>query len=136
MDRSEQRRFSKKKQVAGDQLSLSNSTQSALARAVVAIGALTEKLNPVIKPLMDSIRTEENSQVLQPSLNFSAWMSFQGSRPNPFRRHFVPHRSLSSANILGGDGARFKNLFNHSIPKTPHSDCIVCYFSFSLAIYS
>ena len=50
-------------QVAADQNALSNSTQSALARTVVGLRALTDKLNPVIKPLMDSVKTEENEQM-------------------------------------------------------------------------
>ena len=46
-----------------DQNTLNNSTQAALARAVVAFQVLTDKLNPVIKPLMDSIKLEENEQI-------------------------------------------------------------------------
>lgn len=51
------------RQVGTDQNTLNNSTQAALARAVVAFQVLTDKLNPVIKPLMDSIKLEENEQV-------------------------------------------------------------------------
>jgi len=50
-------------QVGTDQNTLNNSTQAALARAVVAFQVLTDKLNPVIKPLMDSIKLEENEQI-------------------------------------------------------------------------
>lgn len=49
--------------MANDQNVLNNTTQSALARAVVAFKVLTDKLNPVIKPLMDSIKMEESGQL-------------------------------------------------------------------------
>ena len=50
-------------QVATDQNTLNGTTLSALARAVVAFKLLTDKLNPVIKPLMDSIKMEDNEQM-------------------------------------------------------------------------
>lgn len=50
-------------QVATDQNTLNNTTLSALARAVVGFQILSDKLNPVIKPLMDSIKLEENEQM-------------------------------------------------------------------------
>ena len=54
-------------QVSSDQNALNLATQSALARAVVGFGALPDKLNPVIKPLMDSVKMEENEQMQEAS---------------------------------------------------------------------
>lgn len=47
-----------------EQSHLTISTQSALASAVVRVKCLPEKLNPVVKPLMESIKREEN-KILQ-----------------------------------------------------------------------
>lgn len=38
-------------------------TQAALAGAVTMLRCLPEKLNPVIKPLMESIKKEDNEQL-------------------------------------------------------------------------
>ncbi|KAG5679831.1 hypothetical protein PVAND_009369 [Polypedilum vanderplanki] len=43
-----------------EQSHLTTSTQSTLASAVVRIKCLPDKLNPVVKPLMESIKREEN----------------------------------------------------------------------------
>lgn len=43
-----------------EQSHLNISTQSALASAVARLKCLPEKLNPVVKPLMESIKREEN----------------------------------------------------------------------------
>lgn len=43
-----------------EQSHLNISTQSTLASAVVGLKCLPEKLNPVVKPLMESIKREEN----------------------------------------------------------------------------
>lgn len=55
--------------VMAEQNSLNITTLSSLARAVVAFRAMPDKLNPVIKPLMDSIKTEENEQMQTCSAN-------------------------------------------------------------------
>ena len=44
--------------VKSDIMSLSVTTMSALAGALVSLGYLPDKLNPVIKPLMESIKKE------------------------------------------------------------------------------
>lgn len=54
-------------QVASDQNTLNLTTQSALARAVVGFRAFPDKLNPVIKPLMDAIKMEDNEQLQEAS---------------------------------------------------------------------
>jgi TATA-binding protein-associated factor len=46
--------------VSTEQSHLNISTQSALASAVARLKCLPEKLNPVVKPLMESIKREEN----------------------------------------------------------------------------
>ncbi|PSN34064.1 TATA-binding protein-associated factor 172, partial [Blattella germanica] len=50
-------------QTSSDQTLLSISTQAALAGAVTMLRCLPEKLNPVIKPLMESIKKEDNEQL-------------------------------------------------------------------------
>lgn len=50
-------------QTSCDQMLLSISTQATLAGAVTMLKCLPEKLNPVIKPLMESIKKEENEQL-------------------------------------------------------------------------
>lgn len=51
-------------QTSTEQSHLNVSTQSALACAVARLKCLPEKLNPVVKPLMESIKREEN-EILQ-----------------------------------------------------------------------
>ncbi|XP_059079970.1 LOW QUALITY PROTEIN: TATA-binding protein-associated factor 172-like [Tigriopus californicus] len=46
--------------IANDQATLTVMTQAANAGAIVSLGAYPEKLNPVIKPLMESIKRERN----------------------------------------------------------------------------
>lgn len=49
-------------QTSHDQLVLNNIVQSSLASALVALHYLPDKLNPIIRPLMESIKKEENEQ--------------------------------------------------------------------------
>ncbi|CRK93000.1 CLUMA_CG006602, isoform A [Clunio marinus] len=51
-------------QTSSEQTQLSMSTQSALACAATRLKCLPEKLNPIVKPLMESIKREEN-EILQ-----------------------------------------------------------------------
>ena len=51
-------------QTSTEQMQLNISTQSALACAVTRLKCLPEKLNPVVKPLMESIKKEDN-EILQ-----------------------------------------------------------------------
>lgn len=51
-------------QTSSDQQFLTISTQAALVGAVLMLRCLPEKLNPVVKPLMESIKREEN-EILQ-----------------------------------------------------------------------
>lgn len=46
--------------IANEQATLTVMTQAANAGAIVSLGAYPEKLNPVIKPLMESIKRERN----------------------------------------------------------------------------
>lgn len=50
-------------QTNNEQFTLSISTLAALASAVVAYRSLPDKLSPVVKPLMNSIRREQNEQL-------------------------------------------------------------------------
>lgn len=56
--------FNSYTQTSSEQSHLSLSTQSALACAVSRMKCLPEKLNPVVKPLMEAIKREEN-EILQ-----------------------------------------------------------------------
>ena len=49
-------------QLDGDMKTLSVMTYAALAGALVSLGQIPEKLNPIIKPLMDSIKKEPLQQ--------------------------------------------------------------------------
>ncbi|XP_039291094.1 TATA-binding protein-associated factor 172 [Nilaparvata lugens] len=50
-------------QTSSDQQLLTISTQAALAGATLMLGSLPEKLNPVVKPLMEAIKKEENQEL-------------------------------------------------------------------------
>ncbi|XP_071538423.1 TATA-binding protein-associated factor 172 isoform X2 [Panulirus ornatus] len=50
-------------QTSTDQISLATTTQAVISGAVVRFRILPPKLNPVIKPLMDSIKKEKNEQL-------------------------------------------------------------------------
>ncbi|GIY86061.1 TATA-binding protein-associated factor 172 [Caerostris darwini] len=54
-------------QASSDQASLTVMVQSAIAGALVSLKYLPEKLNPIIRPLMDSIKREENELLQQAS---------------------------------------------------------------------
>lgn len=56
--------FNSYSQTSIEQAHLNISTQSALACAVARLKCLPDKLNPVVKPLMESIKREEN-EILQ-----------------------------------------------------------------------
>lgn len=56
--------FNSYTQTSTEQSHLNITTQSALACAVARLKCLPEKLNPVVKPLMESIKREEN-EILQ-----------------------------------------------------------------------
>uniref|UniRef100_A0A1W7R9G5 TATA-binding protein-associated factor 172 n=1 Tax=Hadrurus spadix TaxID=141984 RepID=A0A1W7R9G5_9SCOR len=49
--------------VSHEQISLSTKVQASLAGALISMHYLPEKLNPVIRPLMDSVKREENEQL-------------------------------------------------------------------------
>ncbi|XP_042211205.1 TATA-binding protein-associated factor 172-like [Homarus americanus] len=50
-------------QTSTDQISLATTTQAVISGAVVRFRILPRNLNPVIKPLMDSIKKEKNEQL-------------------------------------------------------------------------
>ena len=50
-------------------------TQATLAGAVTMLKCLPEKLNPVIKPLMESIKKEENERLQVCFEDFRVWWS-------------------------------------------------------------
>lgn len=59
------------------------STQAALAGAIVCMRCLPEKLNPVVKPLMESIKREERELLQQLSAEFLVYLMDQISDRNP-----------------------------------------------------
>lgn len=59
------------------------STQAVLAGATVAMGCLPEKLNPVIKPIMESIKREECEIFQQQSAQYLVFLLAQVSDRNP-----------------------------------------------------
>ncbi|CAL4082492.1 unnamed protein product, partial [Meganyctiphanes norvegica] len=50
-------------QTSSEQVNLATMTQAVIAGSLIRFGVLPEKLNPVIKPLMDSIKREQNLQL-------------------------------------------------------------------------
>ncbi|XP_067121938.1 TATA-binding protein-associated factor 172 [Centruroides vittatus] len=54
-------------QTSYDQTSLSTTVQASLAGSLITMHYLPEKLNPVIRPLMDSIKRESNEQLQKAS---------------------------------------------------------------------
>ncbi|XP_023219051.1 TATA-binding protein-associated factor 172-like, partial [Centruroides sculpturatus] len=54
-------------QTSYDQTSLSTTVQASLAGSLITMQYLPEKLNPVIRPLMDSIKRESNEQLQKAS---------------------------------------------------------------------
>ncbi|KAL4240937.1 btaf1 RNA polymerase II [Mactra antiquata] len=54
-------------QISSDQQILSTRVQSSLAKAVVRLDNVPDKLNPVIRPLMDSIKKEDNVHIQRES---------------------------------------------------------------------
>lgn len=59
------------------------STQAALAGAIVCLQCLPEKLNPVIKPLMESIKREECELKQQLSAEYLVHLLDQVATRNP-----------------------------------------------------
>ncbi|XP_055908525.1 TATA-binding protein-associated factor 172 [Eupeodes corollae] len=59
------------------------STQAALAGAIVCMRCLPEKLNPIVKPLMESIKREERELLQQLSAEFLVYLMDQISNRNP-----------------------------------------------------
>lgn len=57
-------------QTSAEQAAFSVSTQAALAGAIVYLKCLPEKLNPVVKPLMESIKREESLLLQELSCEF------------------------------------------------------------------
>ncbi|XP_075146462.1 histone acetyltransferase 1 [Haematobia irritans] len=57
-------------QTSSEQAKYNISTQAALAGAIVCLKCLPEKLNPVVKPLMESIKREEGTLLQELSCEF------------------------------------------------------------------
>lgn len=57
-------------QTSTEQANYNISTQAALAGAIVCLKCLPEKLNPVVKPLMESIKREESLLLQELSCDF------------------------------------------------------------------
>lgn len=72
--------------VESDIISLTTMTQSALAGALISLSFMPEKLNPVVKPLMESIKKEPIFQLQQLSaqkLVLLLDLCIQSHTPNP-----------------------------------------------------
>ncbi|XP_030373466.1 TATA-binding protein-associated factor 172 [Scaptodrosophila lebanonensis] len=70
-------------QTTNEQSSYHVSAQAALAGAICALHCLPEKLNPVVKPLMESIKREECVQLQQLSAEFLVHLMDQVCDRNP-----------------------------------------------------
>lgn len=72
-------------QTSAEQNEYNISTQAALAGAIVCLNCLPEKLNPIIKPLMESIKREECELLQQLSADYLVQLLDQVSNrtPNP-----------------------------------------------------
>ncbi|CAD7093413.1 unnamed protein product [Hermetia illucens] len=70
-------------QTSAEQNSYNVSTQAALAGAIVCLQCLPEKLNPVIKPLMESIKREECELKQQLSAEYLVHLLDQVATRNP-----------------------------------------------------
>ncbi|GFQ73279.1 TATA-binding protein-associated factor 172 [Trichonephila clavata] len=72
---------------SSDQAALSVMVQSSIASALVSLKHLPEKLNPIIRPLMDSIKREENELLQKASahhlVNLMELCLTRTSCPNP-----------------------------------------------------
>lgn len=70
-------------QTSAEQAAFSVSTQAALAGAIVYLKCLPEKLNPVVKPLMESIKREENLLLQELSCEFLVQFMAEACDKNP-----------------------------------------------------
>lgn len=75
--------FSSYSQTSIEQTHLNISTQSALACAVARLKCLPEKLNPVVKPLMESIKREENEILQKMAAESLTYLMSQTVHRNP-----------------------------------------------------
>lgn len=57
-------------QTSAEQANYNTSTQAALAGAMVYLRCLPDKLNPVVKPIMESIKREESTLLQELSCEF------------------------------------------------------------------
>uniref|UniRef100_A0A0A1WE77 TATA-binding protein-associated factor 172 n=1 Tax=Zeugodacus cucurbitae TaxID=28588 RepID=A0A0A1WE77_ZEUCU len=70
-------------QTSAEQCAYNISAQAALAAAVVCMQCLPEKLNPIVKPLMESIKREECELLQQLSAEFLVQLMHQVCDRNP-----------------------------------------------------
>lgn len=70
-------------QTSTEQCVFNISTQAALAGAIVCMECLPEKLNPVVKPLMESLKREECELLQQLSAEFLVQLMHQVCDRNP-----------------------------------------------------
>lgn len=70
-------------QTSAEQSAYNVSTQAALAGAIVCLHSLPEKLNPVVKPLMESIKREECELLQELSAEFLVLLMEQICDRNP-----------------------------------------------------
>ncbi|KAH8347377.1 hypothetical protein KR059_009857, partial [Drosophila kikkawai] len=86
LDMLEERRrslYSSYQQTTTEQSAYHVSAQAALAGAICALHCLPEKLNPVVKPLMESIKREQCQQLQQLSAEFLVHLMDQVCDRNP-----------------------------------------------------
>lgn len=70
-------------QTSSEQNGYNISTQAALAGAIICLKCLPEKLNPVVRPLMESIKREECLLLQELSAEFLVLLMAQISDRNP-----------------------------------------------------
>ncbi|KAH8236804.1 hypothetical protein KR026_011206 [Drosophila bipectinata] len=96
------------------------SAQAALAGAICALHCLPEKLNPVVKPLMESIKREQCLQLQQLSAEFLVHLMDQVCDRNPSPNSKILNNLCT---LLRSDGEHTPKLImpQHTLQQTPPS---------------
>lgn len=98
-----------------EQRSYNISTQAALAGAIVSMRCLPAKLNPVVKPLMESIKCENCQQLQQLSAEFLVLLMEQVHERQPSPNNKILNNLCT---LLKSDAQ-----FTPKIVRTPLSHC-------------
>ncbi|EDV43563.1 uncharacterized protein Dana_GF18554 [Drosophila ananassae] len=99
------------------------SAQAALAGAICALHCLPEKLNPVVKPLMESIKREQCVQLQQLSAEFLVHLMDQVCDRNPSPNSKILNNLCT---LLRSDGEHTPKLVMplQTLQQTPPSPCV------------